>query len=95
MGIIKTQQEFIGNSKRSGIPKGLQRISFCDYLRNFYSVKQIEIEPSSFSKAILLPQWQATTNTEMTALYKTHTQDLVPPPTHANIIGNHWVYKIK
>ena len=49
MGIIKTQQEFIGNSKRSGIPKGLQRISFCDYLRNFYSVKQIEIEPSSFN----------------------------------------------
>ena len=49
MGIIKNQQEYIERQKRSGLPKGLQGISFCDYLQKFYSGKQIEIEPSSFN----------------------------------------------
>ena len=34
-------------------------------------------------------------DSDMDALYRTKSWDLVPLPPNANVVGNKWVYKIK
>ena len=55
----------------------------------------IPFEPTSFSQAHKIPEWQKAMSDEMHALNSNHTWTLVPPPSHGNIIGNRWIYKIK
>lgn len=53
------------------------------------------VEPSNFSEAIKFPAWQQAMAEEFSALVTQGTWTLVPPPSHANIIGCQWIFKIK
>lgn len=52
-------------------------------------------EPKSFSEAIKITVWQNAMHEEYSALLKQGTWELVQPPSHVNIIGCHWIYKLK
>jgi len=67
--------------------------SFSDY-KLFHS-QFSETEPSSYSKAVLDPKWQAAMQLEFDALMSNGTWSLCPRPLHHNIIQNKWVYRIK
>jgi hypothetical protein len=54
-----------------------------------------ELEPSSYSKAAIDPQWKATMQMEYDALISNGTWPLCPRPQHHNVIRNKWVFKIK
>lgn len=55
----------------------------------------VTVEPSYFSEAIKHTVWQQAMSEEFTALVKSRTWTLVPPPPNTNIIGCQWIYKIK
>lgn len=52
-------------------------------------------EPSTFSEAIKSAHWQPAMSTEYEALLSQGTWSLVPSPAHGNIIGCHWIFKLK
>ena len=59
------------------------------------SLHSSDVEPTCYSDAVMSPQWQTTMNAEFDALLRNGTWSLVAPPPKANIIGCHWIYKIK
>lgn len=61
----------------------------------FNASKSVWKEPSSYKKAALSEAWQAAMNTEIEALEKNNTWDLVPLPPGKKAIGSKWVYKVK
>lgn len=54
-----------------------------------------QTEPLSFIQAIKFPEWKTAMESEMLALNRNQTWDLVPPPNHGNVVGNRWIFKIK
>ncbi|KAM1351501.1 hypothetical protein ACFXTH_005260 [Malus domestica] len=52
-------------------------------------------EPQSFSIAARSSQWRQAMTEEMDALIKQHTWTLVPLPSHKNLVGCKWIYKVK
>ncbi|RVW90852.1 Retrovirus-related Pol polyprotein from transposon RE1 [Vitis vinifera] len=52
-------------------------------------------EPTTLKQAIKDPNWAEAMQTEIAALHKNQTWDLVDPPKDVNIIGCKWVYKLK
>ena len=52
-------------------------------------------EPQSYHEASTNPQWKLAMKEELQALEKTHTWDLVDPPSGKALVGSKWVYKIK
>ena len=53
------------------------------------------IEPTSYNQASKSVHWREAMNQEFLALIHNGTWSLVSPPTHANIVGCRWIYKIK
>jgi hypothetical protein len=54
-----------------------------------------EMEPSSYSKAVLDPRWRHAMQLEFDALISNDTWTLCPRPLQHNVIRNKWVFKIK
>jgi len=52
-------------------------------------------EPTSYSQASKFVHWREAMNQEFSALLHNGTWSLVSPPTHVNIVGCRWIYKIK
>lgn len=52
-------------------------------------------EPKSYKEAAEDPLWVQAMQTELTALDKNHTWDLVPLPVNKKTIGSKWVFKVK
>ncbi|RVW43508.1 Retrovirus-related Pol polyprotein from transposon RE1 [Vitis vinifera] len=52
-------------------------------------------EPTTLKQAIKDPNWAEAMQTEIAALHKNQTWDLVDRPKDVNIIGCKWVYKLK
>ncbi|RVX04841.1 Retrovirus-related Pol polyprotein from transposon RE1 [Vitis vinifera] len=52
-------------------------------------------EPTTLKQAIKDPNWAEAMQTEIAALHKNQTWDLVDPPKDVNIISCKWVYKLK
>ena len=67
------------------------------YLRDYhcYSTMLHHHEPQSYKEASTDPHWQQAMQEELQALEKTHTWDLVDPPSYKTLVGCKWVYKIK
>jgi histone deacetylase 1/2 len=53
------------------------------------------LEPTSVTQAISHHRWREATSTELTALMKYGTWDLVLPPSHCNPVGCKWVFRVK
>jgi hypothetical protein len=52
-------------------------------------------EPTSFTAANKLPEWQTAMTTEINALLQNGTWTLVPRQPHMNLVGCKWIYKLK
>ncbi|KAJ9550333.1 hypothetical protein OSB04_014378 [Centaurea solstitialis] len=65
--------------------------SFASFITNIHRLT----EPESYREAISDPLWQNAMAEELTALYQTHTWDLVLLPFGKHAIGSRWVFKIK
>ncbi|KAJ9548119.1 hypothetical protein OSB04_020662 [Centaurea solstitialis] len=65
--------------------------SFASFIANIHRLT----EPESYREAISNPLWQNAMAEELTALYQTHTWDLVPLPLGKHAIGSRWVFKNK
>ena len=67
------------------------------YLRDYhcFSTMLHHHEPQSYKEASANPLWQQAMQEELQALEKTHTWDLVDPPSDKTLVGCKWVYKIK
>ena len=53
------------------------------------------IEPTSVSQAISQPHWREAMSTELNALMKHGTWDLVLPPSNCTPVGCKWVFRVK
>lgn len=53
------------------------------------------LEPSSVPQALADSRWHAAMSSELTALMRHNTWQLVPPPPNCNIVGCKWVFRIK
>ncbi|KAM1492902.1 hypothetical protein ACFX14_024715 [Malus domestica] len=53
------------------------------------------IEPSTYKSALKIPVWMSAMKEELSALSKQGTWSLVPLPTHKNLVGCKWIFKIK
>ena len=53
------------------------------------------LEPTCVSQAVSNPQWREAMSSELTALMRHGTWDLVPPPKNCNPVGCKWVFRIK
>ena len=71
-------------------------------MNNIFKPKQIHIvtkhpipptlEPTCVSQAVSNPQWREAMSSELTALMRHGTWDLVPPPKNCNPMGCKWVF---
>jgi hypothetical protein len=52
-------------------------------------------EPTCYSNAIKIPEWQQAVQAKFNALLQNHTWTLVPPTTATNLVGCKWVFKLK
>ncbi|KAM1717266.1 hypothetical protein COP2_025402 [Malus domestica] len=52
-------------------------------------------EPSIYKSALKIPVWMSAMKEELSALSKQGTWSLVPLPTHKNLVGCKWIFKIK
>ena len=59
------------------------------------SVDSIEIEPSSYKIAMQFPVWMQAMNEEIEALRAQGTWTLESLPSHKNLVGCKWIFKIK
>ncbi|KAL6318359.1 hypothetical protein AAG906_039451 [Vitis piasezkii] len=59
------------------------------------SSRQAQTEPSSFEQADCDPRWRQAMSTELQALERNNTWEMVPLPPGHKPIGCRWVYKIK
>ena len=64
------------------------------HLMYMANVVQVE-EPTCFSKAVGVEQWNVAMNEEMNALDDNGTWELTPLPKEKKAIGCKWVYKVK
>ena len=53
------------------------------------------IEPTCFTKAVQIPKWRNTMQTEFNALLSNQTWTLVPSNTANNVVRCKWVFKVK
>src|SRR6266404_5013936 len=61
-------------------------------------IEEVENDPKSLSEAQARndwPRWKQAMDAEITTLDRTSTWSDVPQPTHKNIVGSKWVYRIK
>ncbi|RVW14960.1 Retrovirus-related Pol polyprotein from transposon RE1 [Vitis vinifera] len=59
------------------------------------SSRQAQTEPSSFEQVDCDPRWRQAMSTELQALERNNTWEMVPLPPRHKPIGCRWVYKIK
>lgn len=52
-------------------------------------------EPKGFKSQSKDPKWYAAMRDEMKALHLNSTWELIPRPSHANIVGSKWVFRTK
>ncbi|KAL2472251.1 putative mitochondrial protein [Abeliophyllum distichum] len=52
-------------------------------------------EPHGFKSAIKHPEWLSMMDAEIQALKTNETWDLVPRPSHHNVVGCKWIFKTK
>ncbi len=73
---------------KSGIfkPKRAHNTTTVDYLKT---------EPPNFKTTLQYPQWHEAITNEFQALQHQATWTLVPPSQNHNLVGCHWVYKLK
>lgn len=71
-----------------GITKPLQKL-------NLHAAISDTDLPKTITLALKSPIWRKAMETEMQALNKNHTWDLVPSSTSQNLVGCKWVFKIK
>jgi hypothetical protein len=55
----------------------------------------VHSEPATFKQASQHLEWRQAMQQEFDALTATHTWDLVPHPSHTNIIQNKWIFRVK
>ncbi|KAL6315489.1 hypothetical protein AAG906_000783 [Vitis piasezkii] len=55
----------------------------------------LAIEPTCVTQAVNHPQWRDAMSTELTALMKHGTWDLVPTPPNCTPVGCKWVFRVK
>jgi len=53
------------------------------------------LETSSVAAALTDSRWREAMSSELTALMRHNTWQLVPPPTNCNIVGCKWVFRVK
>jgi hypothetical protein len=53
------------------------------------------LEPTTVTAALTDSRWREAMSSELTALMRHNTRQLVPPPTDCNIIGCKWVFRVK
>uniref|UniRef100_A0A2N9F5Y1 CCHC-type domain-containing protein n=1 Tax=Fagus sylvatica TaxID=28930 RepID=A0A2N9F5Y1_FAGSY len=53
------------------------------------------LEPTSVTEALTDSRWRDAMSSELTALMRHNTWQLVPPPADCNIVGCKWVFRIK
>jgi hypothetical protein len=53
------------------------------------------LEPTTVTAALTDSRWREAISSELTALMRHNTWQLVPPPTDCNIIGCKWVFRVK
>ena len=53
------------------------------------------LEPSSYSQAVVLPEWRQAMKVEVQALKENNTWSITSLPASKNPIGCKWVYKVK
>lgn len=53
----------------------------------------LDTEPSTFAQANTVPEWRQAMATEIDALARNQTWQLVPPPPNHHVIGCKWVFK--
>jgi hypothetical protein len=53
------------------------------------------LEPTTVTAALTDSRWREAMSSELTALMRHNTWQLVPPPTDCNIIGCKWVFRVK
>jgi len=73
------------------LPDFVYSSSFTSFLASMHCLSKL----STYKEATLDPLWQQALDEELFTLYKTDTWDLVPLPPSKNVVGCHWVYKIK
>lgn len=70
----------------------------CHLLLHAYSTTSIDspdFEPSTYTHASKIAQWQSAMQEEFSALQKNNTWTLGPPSPTMNVVGYRWVYRIK
>ena len=68
---------------------------FSPHHRAFLALLTAQTEPSSFEQADCDPRWRQAMSTELQALERNNTWEMVPLPPGHKPIGCRWVYKIK
>ena len=61
-------------------------------------IEEVENNPKSLSEAQAhndWPRWKEAMDAEITTLDRAGTWSNIPQPTHKNIVGSKWVYRIK
>ena len=51
--------------------------------------------PKSYQSALADPHWRRAMEEEYGALMANHTWELVPRPSHANVVTDKWIFKHK
>ncbi|XP_062100539.1 uncharacterized protein LOC133806456 [Humulus lupulus] len=68
---------------------------FCPYFRNATLAAHTLPEPSKYTQASKLHEWQLAMQNELVALIENEIWNIFSLPKGHNVIGNKWVYKIK
>jgi hypothetical protein len=84
MNIIIQQRQLTDGTIRYPIPRVL-----------LAETQSAGVEPTCFSKAIIVPKWRNAMQVEFNALLQNQTWVLVPPQSSHNVVGRKWVFKLK
>ena len=74
-------------------------------MNNIFKPKQLHImskhylplplEPTCVTQAVSHPEWREAMSSELTALMRHGTWDLIPPPINCHPVGCKWVFRVK